>query len=116
MSGATAHQPVIWDECLLRGWRAGDQDLLPALRTLYAYTDRDPDRATGLVFRYTAPALSTNGVTGSPSLATTGLGERLVDLAVAAIVDKVKRGRLEEPPLGRATTPRLSEGANAWTP
>ena len=50
MSGATAHQPVIWDECLLRGWRAGDQDLLPALRTLYAYTDRDPDRATGWLY------------------------------------------------------------------
>jgi len=76
----------------------------------------DPDRATGLVFRYTAPALSTNGVTGSPSLATAALGERLVGLAVAAIADKVDRGRLEEPPLGRATAPRLSEGANAWTP
>jgi creatinine amidohydrolase len=79
-------------------------------------TSDDADRAGGLVFRYTAPALSTNGVTGSPSLATTALGQRLVDMAVAAIVDKVERGQIEEPPLGRAPIPRLSEGANAWTP
>ena len=39
MSGATAHQPVIWDECLLRGWRAGDQDLLPALTQSISPTD-----------------------------------------------------------------------------
>jgi alkylated DNA repair dioxygenase AlkB len=32
---------------LLPGWRAADEDLLPALRTLYSYTDREPDRATG---------------------------------------------------------------------
>ncbi len=75
----------------------------------------DPDRAAGLVFRYTAPALSRNGVTGSPSLATAALGERLVAMAVAALAEKVERGRLEEPPLGRAPRPRLSEGAPAWT-
>jgi creatinine amidohydrolase len=76
----------------------------------------DPDRTTNLVFRYTVPALSANGVTGSPSLATVELGERLLEMAVAAIADKVVRGRLEEPPLGRATAPRLSEGANVWIP
>jgi hypothetical protein len=32
---------------LLPGWRAGDTVILPALRTLYAYTAREPGRATG---------------------------------------------------------------------
>lgn len=32
---------------LLSGWRAADRYLLPALRTLYEYSDREPDRATG---------------------------------------------------------------------
>ncbi|MBV9665689.1 MAG: creatininase family protein [Actinobacteria bacterium] len=62
----------------------------------------DPDRTAGLVFRYTAPALSTNGVTGRPSEATDELGRKLVDLTVAAIADCVERGRREAPPLGQA--------------
>lgn len=68
----------------------------------------DPDRTDGLVFRYTAPALSTNGVTGSPSLATRELGETLVTAAVAALVDRIERGRMEKPPLGTAPLPRLT--------
>jgi creatinine amidohydrolase len=67
----------------------------------------DPDRTGGLVFRYTAPALSTNGVTGQPSLATAELGQRLFDLTVAAIADTVERGRVEKPPLGPAGAPNL---------
>jgi len=59
----------------------------------------DPDRTEGLVFRYTAPNLSLNGVTGSPSLATPELGQRLVDLVVPTMCDAVIRGRTEEPPL-----------------
>ena len=35
---------------------------------------RRPDRTEGLVFRYTAPSLSRNGVTGRPSQATPELG------------------------------------------
>jgi creatinine amidohydrolase len=71
------------------------------------HTDRfadadDPDRTDGLVFRYTAPALSTNGVTGRPSEATTALGEKLLGLTVDALVDRIERGRVEEPPLGVA--------------
>ena len=68
----------------------------------------DADRTEGLVFRYTVPALSTNGVTGRPSEATVALGERLVALTVAALVDRVERGRTEEPPLGVAPAPQLS--------
>jgi creatinine amidohydrolase len=58
----------------------------------------DADRTAELVFRYTAPALSTNGVTGRPSEATAELGQKLVALTVDALVDRVERGRAEEPP------------------
>jgi creatinine amidohydrolase len=70
-------------------------------------TADDPDRTERLVFRYTVPALSTNGVTGRPSEATQQLGERLVTLTVNALVRLVERGRLEKPPLGRAAFPPL---------
>ena len=73
-------------------------------------TADDPDRTAGLVFRYTAPALSTNGVTGRPSEATAELGSRLVELTVAALVDRIRRGRLEKPPLGPAPFPTLTPG------
>jgi creatinine amidohydrolase len=68
----------------------------------------DDDRTAGLVFRYTAPALSTNGVTGRPSEATAELGEALVNHAVTAICDRIERGRIEKPPLGTAPFPTLS--------
>ena len=68
----------------------------------------DPDRTDGLVFRYTVPSLSTNGVTGRPSEATVELGNKLVDLTVEALVDLVERGRVEEPPLGPAPMPPLA--------
>jgi creatinine amidohydrolase len=71
-------------------------------------TSDDPDRTDGLVFRYTAPALSTNGVTGSPSLASEALGRRLFDAAAVAIASRVERGRAEKPPLGPAPFPSLS--------
>jgi creatinine amidohydrolase len=65
----------------------------------------DPDRTADLVFRYTVPSLSTNGVTGRPSEATPELGAKLVGLTVDALVDLVERGRVEEPPLGVADLP-----------
>ena len=67
----------------------------------------DPDRTADLVFRYTAPALSTNGVTGRPSEASVELGARLLELTIAAISDRVERGRVEKPPLGVAPPPAL---------
>jgi creatinine amidohydrolase len=67
----------------------------------------DPDRTADLVFRYTAPALSTNGVTGRPSEATADLGRHLLELTVTAISDRVERGRVEKPPLGAAPIPPL---------
>jgi len=67
----------------------------------------DPDRTGDLVFRYTAPALSTNGVTGRPSEATAELGRFLFDRTTSAIADRVERGRVEKPPLGSAPIPAL---------
>jgi creatinine amidohydrolase len=67
----------------------------------------DPDRTSDLVFRYTAPALSTNGVTGRPSQASALLGDRLLTLTAEALADRVRRGRKEEPPLGQALPPRI---------
>jgi creatinine amidohydrolase len=59
----------------------------------------DVDRTGALVFRYTAPSLSTNGVTGQPSAASGELGEKLFGAVVAALCATVERGRAEEPPL-----------------
>lgn len=67
----------------------------------------DPDRTGDLVFRYTAPALSTNGVTGRPSEASAELGRTLLDRVAEAIAERVERGRFEEPPLGQAPVPHL---------
>ena len=67
----------------------------------------DEDRTTDLVFRYTAPALSTNGVTGRPSEATPELGEKLLAMVADAITERVLRGRVEEPPLGVVAMPCL---------
>ena len=65
----------------------------------------DPDRTDGLTFRYTAPALSRNGVTGRPSQASADLGAELRRRVVAAIAGRIERGRAEEPPLGPAPVP-----------
>jgi len=65
----------------------------------------DPDRTDGLAFRYTAPALSRNGVTGRPSQATAALGGQLRDQVAHAIAARIERGRTEEPPLGIAPAP-----------
>jgi creatinine amidohydrolase len=59
----------------------------------------DPDRTAGLVFRYTAPSLSRNGVTGRPSEATPELGRRLHEQIVQAMCACVEQGRSEEAPL-----------------
>jgi creatinine amidohydrolase len=78
-------------------------------------TSDDDDRTGDLVFRYTAASLSRNGVTGRPSEATTELGTKLVELTVAAIAERVERGRTEQPPLGPVPAPVLS-GASRLSP
>ncbi|HWD25470.1 MAG TPA: creatininase family protein [Acidimicrobiales bacterium] len=65
----------------------------------------DPDRTEGLVFRYTATELSTNGVTGEPSKASLALGEMLFAHAVDVVSWHVNAGRDERPPLDRIQAP-----------
>lgn len=90
-----------------------ETSLVMALAPHLVHRDRigdadDADRTDGLVFRYTAPSLSTNGVTGRPSQATPELGERLLRLTAAAVAELVNRGRVETPPLGAAGPPPLA--------
>jgi creatinine amidohydrolase len=74
--------------------------LAPAqVRTEQLALADDEDRTADLVFRYTAPALSVNGVTGRPSEATLELGRWLREEVVSALSVAVERGRTEEPPL-----------------
>ena len=80
--------------------------IAPELVRLHEIADADDeDRTHDLVFRYTAPALSTNGVTGRPSEASADLGKYLLDLVADAVAERVERGRVEEPPLGVAPVP-----------
>lgn len=99
----------------------GETSVMLALVPELVHLDRladadDPDRTGGLVFRYTAAALSRNGVTGRPSLATRELGEEMVGRSVDAITALVERARTEEPPLGRTSVPNLTTGEITWTP
>lgn len=87
-----------------------ETSLMLALAPELVRTDRiadgdDEDRTAGLVFRYTAPALSRNGVTGRPSQADAALGVRLLDLIAEELAARVVAGRVEEPPLGVAAPP-----------
>jgi creatinine amidohydrolase len=59
----------------------------------------DIDRTSGLTFRYTAKALSRNGVTGRPSEATAELGRTLFEAVVDVIAAKARAGLTEQPPL-----------------
>ncbi|MGY4710509.1 creatininase family protein [Mycolicibacterium sp. CBM1] len=60
----------------------------------------DPDRTAGSVFRYPVQQVSTNGVTGHPSRASTEFGLQLWRDVVAAARDVVERAHREAPPLG----------------
>jgi creatinine amidohydrolase len=108
--------PVLLQEMTVDGddvhANRGETALMLAIAPHLVHTGRlvdgdDPDRTAGLVFRYTAPALSTNGVTGRPSEATPELGAALLERAVAALVALVERAAAEAPPLGEAPPPRL---------
>ena len=43
---------------LLPGWRAADSQILPALRTCFTYTEREPDRATGWLYLPAGPPVT----------------------------------------------------------
>lgn len=106
--------PEVFAECTADGddihANRAETSLMLAVAPHLVHLDRaadgdDEDRTGDLVFRYTAPALSRNGVTGRPSQATAELGRRLLGLIVDALAEKVSRARLEEPPLGVAPLP-----------
>ncbi|MGE2832627.1 creatininase family protein [Mycobacterium sp. SMC-4] len=81
-----------------------ETSVMLAIRPDLVHRDRmleadDEDRTADLVFRYTATELSRNGVTGRPSLASAEFGEKLWRLAAEGLAARVRRGRVEEPPL-----------------
>jgi creatinine amidohydrolase len=59
----------------------------------------DEDRTAGLVFTHPVNRTSRNGVTGFPSRATRPKGETLFKIMVEDLVDLVRRGLKEQPPL-----------------
>ena len=58
----------------------------------------DPDRTIGRVFSYTVAQTSVDGLTGSPSLASAEQGEKLFQMIVQALAEKVELARREAPP------------------
>src|SRR6516225_5927084 len=66
---------------LLRGWRAADTQLLPMLREVFAYTEREPGRATGWLLLQDRPP-----VTGWPG-PFADLGPRFTAVAFQAYLD-----------------------------
>lgn len=97
-----------------------ETSLMMAVAPQLVHLDRcpnsdDPDRTANLVYRYTAPALSRNGVTGRPSEASAALGQSLLTAIVDRVVDKVQRGRTEQPPLGQAPKPgQIPHSQGSW--
>lgn len=62
----------------------------------------DPDRTAGLVFSWLVSQTSTNGVTGSPSLATAEEGELWFGRMVDALAAMVAKAAVEEAPIAWA--------------
>jgi creatinine amidohydrolase len=59
----------------------------------------DPDRTAGLVFSHPVNRTSSNGVTGTPSLASAAQGQRLFEWMVEDLGGLIERGLRETPPL-----------------
>jgi creatinine amidohydrolase len=59
----------------------------------------DPDRTAGKVFTYVVPQTSTNGVTGTPSLATVKDGKKLFVEIGDALANVVRAAMSERPPI-----------------
>jgi creatinine amidohydrolase len=87
-------------------WHANDAEtsLMMAIAPELLRTDRlheadDPDRTGGCVFAHPVNRTSTNGVTGTPSLATAAKGERFFEWMVEDLSALVRSGSVERPPL-----------------
>ena len=90
-------------------WHANDAEtsLMLAVAPDMVRGDRmatadDADRTEGLVFSHPVNRTSRNGVTGAPSGATAEKGRELFDWMVADLIDLVRRGIVETPPLERS--------------
>lgn len=59
----------------------------------------DPDRTTRLVFSYPVAQTSLNGTTGYPSRGSAERGKVLFEKMVSALVDRLERAKVEQPPL-----------------
>ena len=62
----------------------------------------DPDRTCGCVFAHPVNRTSTNGVTGTPSLATEEKGRQWFDWLVEDLAALVRQGSVETPPLDQS--------------
>jgi creatinine amidohydrolase len=62
----------------------------------------DPDRTSGLVFSHPVNRTSTNGVTGTPSVASAAQGQRAFEWMVEDLSALIERGLAESPPLDQS--------------
>jgi creatinine amidohydrolase len=69
------------------------------VRTAVVPAADDPDRTAGLVFSHPVNRTSSNGVTGTPSIASAQQGRRAFDWMVEDLSALIVRGLAERPPL-----------------
>jgi creatinine amidohydrolase len=69
------------------------------VRTAVVAAADDPDRTAGLVFSHPVNRTSTNGVTGTPSIASAEQGRRAFEWMVEDLSALIVRGLSERPPL-----------------
>ena len=100
-------------------WHANEAEtaLMMAIAPALVRPDRlaeadDPDRTGDCIFAHPVNRTSLNGVTGAPSKATAGAGERLYGWMVEDLTTLVRRGIAETPPLPHSYADR----ANPRTP
>lgn len=87
-------------------WHANEAEtsLLLFLAPQTVHTERlaaadDPDRTAGLIFPHMVAHTSTNGVTGTPTLASAERGASLIAEIGSAVAQLIQRARTEQPPL-----------------
>ena len=90
-------------------WHANEAEtslmlaLAPDLARPERFADADdPDRTGGCVFAHPVNRTSSNGVTGTPSLASLEQGEQLFAWMVEDLSDLLRRGLKETPPLDQS--------------
>jgi creatinine amidohydrolase len=106
--GSATLSPRVRDKHFADGddWHANaaETSLMQAIAPALVRNERireadDPDRTRGCVFAHPVNRTSTNGVTGHPSRASQAEGEVLFAWMVEDLVDVIRRGMAERPPL-----------------